>query len=50
MSILFEKCELLNDFNNKEFKRNEVIENKEPNEKKMLKFYQIEKLKKFVKL
>lgn len=50
MSILFEKCEILNDSNNKEFKRNEVIENKEPNEKEYVEILPYRKIKKICKI
>ncbi len=50
MSILFEKCEILNDSNNKEFKRNEVIENKEPNEKEYVEILPDRKIKKICKI
>ena len=44
MSIIYEKCEILNDSNNKDFKREEVVENKEPIEKEYVEILPYKKI------
>lgn len=50
MSIIYEKCEILNDSNNKDFKREEVVENKEINEKEYVEILPYKKIKQICKI
>ena len=50
MSIIYEKCEILNDSNNKEIKREEVVEKKEINEKEYVEILPYNKIKKISKI
>ena len=50
MSIIYEKCEILNDSNDKEFKRQEVVENKESNEIEYVEILPYRKIKKISKI
>ena len=50
MSIIYDKCEILNDSNNKDFKREEVVENKEINEKEYVEILPYRKIQKISKI
>ena len=50
MSIIYDKCEILNDSNNKDFKREEVVENKEINEKEYVEILPYKKIKQICKI
>lgn len=50
MSIIYDKCEILNDSNNKDFKRKEVVENKEINEKEYVEILPYKKIKQICKI
>ena len=50
MSIIYDKCEILNDTNNKDFKREEVVENKEINEKEYVEILPYKKIKQICKI
>ena len=46
MSIIYEKCEIFNDFNNKDFKREEVVESKGTNEIEYVEILSYRKIRK----
>ncbi len=50
MSIIYEKCEILNDSTNKDFKREEVVENKGTNEIEYVEILPYRKIKKISKI
>ena len=50
MSFIYEKFDILDDLNNKEFKREEVVENKEANEKEYVEILPYKKIKQICKL
>jgi len=50
MSLIYEKCEILDDFKIKEFKREEVVENKETNEKEYVEILPYRKIKQICKI
>lgn len=50
MSIIYEKCEILNDSNNKAFAREEVVENKEITEKEYIEILPYRQIKRICKI
>lgn len=50
MSFVYEKFDILDDLNNKEFKREEVVENREANEKEYVEILPYKKIKQICKL